>query len=74
MDWAAAIWLWPYLAGMALISFLGQFDGGRNIIPFYWDLVVVAVWSLIVYFVALRLRLPESRVDDYARDVYPVED
>jgi amino acid transporter len=74
MDWAAAIWLWPYLAGMALISYLGQFDGGRNVIPFYWDLVVVAIWSLIVYFVALRLRLPPNRVDDYARDVYPVED
>ena len=74
MDWTAAIWLWPYLAGMALISYLGQFVGGRDVIPFYWDLVVVAVWSLIVYFVALRLRLPVEKVDDYARDVYPVED
>jgi amino acid transporter len=73
MDWTAAIWLWPYLAGMALISYLGQF-GGHEVIPFYWDLVVVAAWSVIVYFVALRLRLPADRVDDYARDVYPVED
>jgi amino acid transporter len=74
MDWTAAVWLWPYLAGMALISYLGQFSGGRDVIPFYWDLAVVAAWSLIVYFVALRLRLPVDRVDDYARDVYPVED
>jgi amino acid transporter len=74
MDWNGAIWLWPYLAGMALISYLGQFGDGRNVIPFYWDLGVVAVWSLIVYFTALRLRLPPERVDDYARDVYPVED
>jgi amino acid transporter len=73
MDWTAAIWLWPYLAGMALISFLGQFTGGRDVIPFYWDLVVVAAWSLIVYYAALHFRLPASRVDEYAQDVYPVE-
>ena len=73
MDWAAAMWLWPYLIGMAVISYLGQFSGGRNVIPFYWDLGVVAAWSLIVYHVAMRLRLPDDRVDEYARDVYPVE-
>ena len=27
-------------------------------IPFYWDMVVVAVWSLIIYYTAIRLRLP----------------
>jgi hypothetical protein len=42
---------------MAVISFLGPFGGGRNVIPFYWDLVWVAVWSLIVYG-AMALRHP----------------
>jgi len=74
MDWTAALWLWPYLAGMALISYLGQFSGGRDVIPFYWDLVTVAAWSLIVYYAAMYFRLPVDRVDEYARDVYPVED
>jgi amino acid transporter len=73
MDWEAAIWLFPYLAGMALISYFGQFVGGRDDIPFYWDLGVVAAWSLIVYFVAMRLRLPVDRVDAYTEDVFPVE-
>ncbi len=59
---------------MALLSYLGQFGGGREVIPFYWDLLVVAGWSLVVYSAAMRLRLPADRVDDYARDVYPVED
>ena len=59
---------------MALISYLGQFGGGRDVIPFYWDLLVVAIWSLIVYTAAMYLRLPADRVDEYARDVYPVED
>lgn len=73
MDWTAALWLWPYLGGMTLISFLGQFDGGRSVIPFYWDMLVVAAFSLAIYATAIRLRLPESRVDHYARGVYGFE-
>jgi amino acid transporter len=73
MDWTAALWLWPYLGGMTLISFLGQFDGGRSVIPFYWDLLVVAVFSLIIYAAAIRLRLPVSKVDEYAQGVYGFE-
>ena len=73
LDWKAAIWLWPYLAGLTLISYLGQFQGGRMNIPFYWDMVVVAVWSLVVYYTAIRLRLPEEKVDEYAEGVYGFE-
>jgi amino acid transporter len=73
MDWAAAIWLWPYLGVLTLISFLGQFGGGTGTIPFGWDLVVVAAWSLIVYYTAIRLRLPEAKVDEYAQGVYGFE-
>ncbi|MGO8870222.1 MAG: APC family permease [Acidimicrobiales bacterium] len=73
MDWAAAIWLWPYLVVMTFISYLGQFGGGRSVIPFYWDMLVVAAWSLVVYFTAIWLRLPAHKVDTYARGVYGFE-
>jgi amino acid transporter len=73
LDWKAAIWLWPYLAGLTLISYLGQFQGGRMNIPFYWDMVVVAAWSLVVYYTAIRFRLPEEKVDEYAEGVYGFE-
>jgi amino acid transporter len=71
-DMRAAIWLWPYLAGMTLISYLGNF-GGNATIPYYWDMVVIAAFSLVIYYVAISLRLPEAEVDRYAADVYPVE-
>jgi amino acid transporter len=74
LDWASAIWLWPYLGGMALISYLGQFVGGREVIPFWWDMVVVAVFSLVVYLAALKFRLPADKVDRYVNQVYSVED
>lgn len=73
LEWASAIWLWPYLAGMAVISVLGQFGGGHHVIPFYWDLAAVAGWSLIVYYTALRLRLPDEAVDEHVEDIYAVE-
>ena len=73
LDWSAAIWLWPYLAGLTLLSFLGQFGGGRETIPFYWDMVAVAAFSLVIYYTAIRLRLPESKVDEYAQGVYGFE-
>jgi len=73
IDWHAALWLWPYLLGMGVISALGQFGGGSKTIAANWDLVLVAAWSVAVYVLAIRLRLPEEEVDRYAADVYPVE-
>ena len=100
IDWIAGIWIFPYLIGMGIISFFGQFGTGGAIggliaknaagvshfmvggtgfipgdvgIPFWWDLGVVAVFSLIIYYVAMALRLPEAKVDEYASHLYPPE-
>ncbi|MGW2934038.1 APC family permease [Streptomyces sp. NPDC001156] len=48
LDWKAAQWLPPYLVGLGLISWQGGF-GGQNHIPLWWDIVVVAVFSLVIY-------------------------
>jgi amino acid transporter len=74
LDWAAALWLWPYLGGMAVISVLGQFGSGHHVIPFWWDMGVVAIFSLIIYYAAMRLRLPVAKVDHYSGAVFSVED
>jgi len=73
MDWKSAIWLWPYLIGMTVISYFGQFGQGRAEIPFYWDMAAIAAFSLVIYYLAISLRLSEAEVDKYAADVYPVE-
>jgi len=49
----------------------GKVVGGHGDLPLYWDLLVVAVFSLVIYFVAIASRLPEAEVDVYVRDVYP---
>src|SRR5438046_720299 len=71
LDWRSAVWLWPYLVGMATISYLSSFDTGtpssipllglhgpRNVLTFGWDMLAVALLSLAVYALAIRSRLP----------------
>jgi amino acid transporter len=72
----AAAWIVPWLIGLGVISYLGQFpteapDSGwafhlvltaKQTIPFWWDLVAVAVFSLLVYHLGVRFALPQERV------------
>ena len=69
LDWKSAVWLPVYLIGMGIISWQGQFSGGAvaapvntNNIPFWWDMVIVAAFSLIIYFWAMATRLPKEEM------------
>ena len=53
---------------MAVISWLGQYDG-RDTIPFWWDIVVVALFSLAVYALALSVRLAPERTQELIGDL-----
>lgn len=65
----SGLWLIPYLFGLVLISYLGAF-GGKNIIPFGWDFLVIAIFSIIILYLAVlnraKVRVSElSRVRDF---------
>lgn len=49
------LWMLPYLLGLVVISYLGAF-GGKNIIPFGWDFLVIAVFSLGIFYLAVKNR------------------
>ena len=49
LDIRNTLWLWPYLIGMAVISYLGQYGGGIALIPLWIDIAVVVVFSLIIF-------------------------
>jgi hypothetical protein len=68
LDLRAAIWFPPYIVGMAIISWLGQYDG-RATIPFWWDIVVVAGFSVAIYAAALTVRLPPERTQELIGDL-----
>jgi len=62
LEWRGPTWLWTYLIGMALISYLGAFSEGLGIIPFGWDVLVVVVFSIAIYALALSVRLTPEEV------------
>jgi amino acid transporter len=64
MEWkAGATWVIPWLAGIALISYLGDYDGGQAVIKgLVMGFAVNAVWSVVIFYLALRMRLPGERV------------
>ena len=49
----------PWLGGLALISFLGQY-GGIGVLPEWIDLLVVAVFSLVIFYIGVRMALPRD--------------
>lgn len=55
--WKNISWLLPWFGGIWLLSWLGGIGGGRNVIGFGWDILLVSVWSLIVMGLAMRCAL-----------------
>lgn len=49
------IWLAPYLLGLFTISYCGSF-GGKGYIPFGWDFLVIAIFSMVVLILAVATR------------------
>ncbi|MFC8515242.1 APC family permease [Streptomyces sp. NPDC057257] len=49
MDFKAAQWLPVYLLGMGVISAEGGFGGTGNI-GLWWDILIIAVFSLVIYY------------------------
>ena len=47
-----AIWLFPYLVGLGVLSYVGDY-GGRHWMSFGIDMVVVALFSLVIFVVAV---------------------
>ena len=69
LDWKSAVWLPVWLVGLGIISWLGQFSGGAvaspvntKTIPFWWDILVVAAFSLIIYYWAMYTKLPREEM------------
>ncbi|MFL6054051.1 MAG: APC family permease [Actinoallomurus sp.] len=61
LNWAAAMWVWPWLGGMMLIGFLGRY-GGSKVLPEWVDILTVAVFSLAVYHFAVRIAVSGQEV------------
>jgi amino acid transporter len=64
IDWRATSWIWPWLIGMTVISVLGRYGHGHNVLPDWVDLVVVIAFSLGVFYYAVELSMTHRQVQD----------
>ena len=72
LDWKSAVWLPAWLIGMGLISWQGQYSGTSDKHPlpptntfhigFWWDMLVVAGFSVAIYYWAMYTRLPRDEM------------
>jgi hypothetical protein len=61
LDLQSLLWIVPWFIGLTVISYLGQY-GGTKLIPEWLDLGVVAAFSLMIFFWAVRRRLSAEKV------------
>jgi amino acid transporter len=71
VDLRGAAWLPPFLIGISVIAYAGRYDG-RNWLPFWIDIGVVAVFALAIYALALTLRLRPEQAQAYIEDLDPM--
>ena len=73
LEWKSAQWLPFYLIGMGIISWLGQYPlkgtaarrrSTPSSIPFWWDMLIVAAFSLVIYYWAMATGLSREETLD----------
>jgi amino acid transporter len=64
----SAVWLPVYLLGMGAIVYLSDFGPTANPwFPLWWDMLAVAVFTLAIYYWALRVALPTEKIQELIR-------
>ncbi len=66
IDWRAASWIWPWLIGMVILGVVGRYgkDAYPTLpeIPEWWDLGVVILFSLGIFYYAVDLAMDKEKV------------
>ena len=68
--WKHISWLLAWFGGMWVLSAVGDVGGGYGLLGFWPGVVLVAIWSLVVIWLAKHSALP---ADDIAREMVRIE-
>jgi amino acid transporter len=80
IEWRSAYWIIPWLAGLGVISWQGQYTSsvttvfGITLNPTlnigqWWDLGLIAIYSLGIYYWAARSGMPRQKVQEAVENV-----
>ncbi|MDF3287646.1 APC family permease [Streptomyces silvisoli] len=62
LNWKSAQWLPVYLIGIGVISWQGGFGNGTGAIPLWWDIALIAAFSLGIYYWARATALSSEEI------------
>jgi hypothetical protein len=74
MEFRSGAWVLAWLAGLAIISWIGSYPepshyaGNLGILGFGWAILVIAVFSALIMWMAVALRLPTARVEAHLQE------
>ncbi|CAN1722451.1 Amino acid permease [Hyphomicrobium sp. 1Nfss2.1] len=60
LDLKQSLWFWLFINGLGLLSLAGNYGGGLGLLPQYTDIAIVSAFSLGVFWIAIRDRLPDA--------------
>jgi amino acid transporter len=66
--WRAGSWYVPWLAGLALLSWLGDYGGGLGVLHFGSAIPVIFVFSALIYWMAYSVRLDPTEVERHIQE------
>ncbi len=65
------LWLFPYYVGLGLLSYFGTFGGGKGLIGFGWDFVVLLLFSCLIFYLAQKSKIRVSEPTEKKTGVLP---
>ncbi len=77
IEFRSGMWVIAWLGGLAIISWLGSYPalathaGNLGVLGFGWSILMLAIFSAIIMWLATGLRLTTERVEEHLREPVP---
>ena len=67
--WRYIAWVLPWFGGMWVLSGLGDIGDGLGVLPFVPELIVIAIWSLFVMWLAMATTLTRPETEAVIKNI-----
>jgi hypothetical protein len=68
LDLRSGLWVVPWLGGLTIVSYYGDYGGGEGVVGFGSGLWILAALSAVVYVLAFVFRLSPEQAQAYIEE------
>jgi amino acid transporter len=69
LDLKHSLWAFIYIFGQGALSYLGNFGGGKGVLPHDWDMLLIGVFSAVILYLSHKQALPSTQTQVYIDSV-----